>query len=109
MYYTTFFTVIVHPCKLLIIFHDCYTFRKPLIAVLALVEFFKISVRAVQLLYASKNKSTSNLEHLQHFDGNGIIGHPCKLLIIVHDCYTLRKPLVNDMHYLFIISYTLHC
>ena len=23
---------------------------------------------------------------------NGIIVHPCQLLIIVHDCYTLRKP-----------------
>ena len=69
---------------------------------------FKISVRAVQLLYDSKNKCTSNLEHLQHFDGNGIIVNPYKLLIIVHDCYTLGKPLVNDMHCLFIISHTLH-
>ena len=28
------------------------------------------------LLYNFKNKSTSNLEYLQHFDVNGIIVHP---------------------------------
>ena len=59
--------IIVHPCKLLIIVHDCYTLRKPLIAILALVQYFKIPVRDVQLMYDSKNKSTCNLEHLQHF------------------------------------------
>ena len=32
------------------------------------------------------------MEHLQHFDANGIIVQPYKLLIIAHDFYTLRKP-----------------
>ena len=49
----------------------------------ALLQIFKIPVRAVPLLCDSKNKATTNLEHLQHFDANGIIVHPCKLLIIV--------------------------
>ena len=42
----------------------------------------------------AKNKSTSNLVHLQQFDANGIIVHPYKLLIILHDCYTLTKPYI---------------
>ena len=42
----------------------------------------------------TQNKSTSNLEHLQHSDANEIIVHPSKLLIIVHDFYTLRKALI---------------
>ena len=84
--------IIVHPCKLLIIVHDCYTLRKPLKAILAIVQFVKIPVRAIQLLYDYKNKLWSNLKHLQQFDANGIVLHPCKLLIIVHDCYTHRKP-----------------
>ena len=84
--------IIVHPWKLLISVHDCYTLRKPWKAILAIVQFFKIPVRAVQLLYNYRSKSTSNLENFQQFDANGIIVHPCKLLIIVHDYYTLRKP-----------------
>ena len=39
-------------------------------------------------------KSTSNLEPQEHSDANGIIVHSSKLLIIVHDCYTLRKALI---------------
>ena len=82
--------MIVHPSKLLIIVHDCYTLRKALIAIIATVQFFKIPLRVVHWVYLSRNKSTSNLEVLQHSDVNGIIVHPSKLLIIVHDCYTLR-------------------
>ena len=85
--------IIVHPCRLLIIVHDCYTLIKALIAIIATVQFFEIALCVVQLLYDSRNKSTSNLDPLQHSDPNGIIVHPCKLLIIVHDCYTLRKAL----------------
>ena len=48
----------------------------------------------VQREYNSTNKVTSNLEHLQHADANGIIVHPSKWLIIVHDFYTLRKALI---------------
>ena len=83
--------IIEHPCKLLNIVHDCYTLRKALIAIIATVQFFKIPLWVVQLVYDSRNTSTSNLEPLQHSDPNGIIVHPCKLLIIIHDCYTLRK------------------
>ena len=90
--------IIVHPYKLLIIVHDCYTLRKLYIAILALLYFFKIPVRAVHSLYDSRNKSTSNLEHLQQFDANGIIVQPYKLLIIAHDCYTLRT------HYIAILA-----
>ena len=86
--------IIVHPCKLLIIIHGCYTLRRPIIAILALVQFFKIQVAPVHLPYDSRNTSTSNLEHLQHFDANGIIVYPCKLLIIVHGCYILRRPII---------------
>ena len=32
--------------------------------------------RVVRLVYDSRNKSTSNLEPLQHSDPNGIIVHP---------------------------------
>ena len=84
--------IIVHTCKVLIIVHDCYTLSKPSIAIIAIVQFYKIPLRVVYLVYDSTNKSTSNLEPLQHSDVDGIIVHPCKLLIIVHDCYTLRKP-----------------
>ena len=49
-------------------------------------------MKGVRLLYYSRNTSTNNLEYLQHFDANGIIVQPYKLLIIVHDCYTFRKP-----------------
>ena len=86
--------IIVHPCKLLIIAHGCYILRKPLIAIVATVQFFKIQVAHVHLPYNSRNTSTSNMEHLQHFDANGIIVHPCKLLITVHGCYTLRRTLI---------------
>ena len=48
----------------------------------------------VHLVYGSRNKFTSNLEPLIHSDANSIIVHLCKLLIIVQDCYTLRKALV---------------
>ena len=48
----------------------------------------------VHRVYDSRNKSTSNLEHLQPSDANGIIVYPTKLLIIVHDCFTLRKALI---------------
>ena len=82
---------IVHPYNLLIIVHDCYILRKPYIAILDLSIFFKILVRAVHSLYDSRNKSSSNLEHLQQLYANGIIAHPYKLLNIVHDCYKLRK------------------
>ena len=83
--------IIVHPCKLLIIVHDCYTLRKALIAIIAWVQFFKIPLWVVRLVYESINKSTSNLEPLLHSDANGIIVHPCKLLIIVHDCYNSER------------------
>ena len=86
--------IIVHPCKLLSIVHDCYTIRKPWITILAIVQCCKIQLRVVHLVYTSWNKSTSKLEALQHSDANGIIVHPCKLLIIIHDCCTLRKPLI---------------
>ena len=85
---------IVHPSKVLIIFDDCYTLRKALIAIIATVEFFKIPLWVVHLVYDSRNKSTSNLELLQHSDANGIVVHPCKLLITVLDFYTLRKALI---------------
>ena len=87
--------IIVHPCKPLIIVHGCYTLRRPLIAIVAVVQFFKIQVSPVYLPYHCRYISTSNLEHLEHFDPNGIIVHPCKLLIIVHGCYTLRRPLIT--------------
>ena len=51
----------------------------------------------VHRVYYSRNKSTSNFEHLQHADANGIIVHTSNLLIIVHDCYTLRKALIAIM------------
>ena len=86
--------IIVHPSKLLIIVHDCYTLRMGLIAIIATVQLFKIPLSVVHRVYNSSNKSTSNLETLQHSDANGIIVHPSKLLIIVHDCYTLRKRLI---------------
>ena len=41
-----------------------------------------------------RNKSTSNLEHLQHSEANGIIVHRSKMLVTVQDCYTLRKALI---------------
>ena len=86
--------IIVHPTKRLIIVLYCYTLRKALIAIIVTVQFFKIPLRVVHRVYDSRNKSTSNLEPLQHSDANGIIVHPSKLLIIVHDCYTLRKALI---------------
>ena len=89
--------IIVHPTKLLIIVHDCYTLRKALITIIATVQLYKIPLRVVHRLYDSRNKSTSNLEHFQHSDANGIIVHPSKLLIIVHDRYTLRKALIAIM------------
>ena len=67
----------VHYCKLLTIVHDCYILTKPSIRILGLLQLFKIPVRAVQVLYDSKNKPESNLEHVQHFDANGIVVHPC--------------------------------
>ena len=87
--------IIVHPCKLLIILHDCCTLRKALIAIIGTVQFFKIPCWVVQLVYDTRNKSTSNLEPLPHSDANGIIVQPCKLLIIVHDSYTLRKAFID--------------
>ena len=84
--------IIVHTNKLLVIVHGCYRLRKPLIAFLALLQFFKIAVRPVHSLQDSGNKFTSNLEHLKEFVANGVIVHPYKLLTIVHNCYTLRKP-----------------
>ena len=86
--------VIVHPSKLLIIVHDCYTLRKALIAIIATVQLFKSPLRVAHRLYDSRNKTTSNLEPLQHSFANGIMVHPSKLLIIVQDCYTLRKALI---------------
>ena len=86
--------IIVHPSKLLIIAHDFYTLRKALIAIIAIVQCFKIPLSVVHRVYDSRKKSTSNLETLQHSDANGIIVHPSKLLIIVHDFYTLRKALI---------------
>ena len=71
-------------CKLFIIVHKFYTLRKPFKGNLAPVQFLKTPVSAIELLCDSKNKSTSNLEHLQYFDPNSIIVHPCKLFIIVH-------------------------
>ena len=50
--------------------------------------------RVVRLVYDSRNKSTCNLEALQHSEPSIIIVHPSKLLIIDHDCYTLRKALI---------------
>ena len=89
--------IIVHYCKLLIIVHDCYALRRALIAIIATVQFFKIPLWVVHLVYISRNKSTSNLEPLQHSDLNGIIVHARKLLIIVHDCCTLRKALIANI------------
>ena len=86
--------IIVHPSKLLIIVHDCYTLRKALIAIISTVQFFKTSLRVVHGVYDSRKKSTINFEPLQHSDANGIIVHPSNPLIIVHDCYTLRKALI---------------
>ena len=74
--------IIVHHCKLLIIVHSCYTLRRPLIAIVALVQFFKVQVDPVHLPYHCRNISTSNLEHFEHFDPNGIILHPCKLSLL---------------------------
>ena len=87
--------IIVHPYKLLIILHDFYTLRKRLIAILALLQFFKIPVRPVHVLQDSGIKFISSLEHLQQFDANDILFHHYKILIIVHDCYTLRKPSIG--------------
>ena len=42
--------IIVLSYKLLIIVHDCYKLRKPLIAISALLQLFKIPVRPVHLL-----------------------------------------------------------
>ena len=89
--------IIVHPFKLLTIVHDCYTLRKALIAVIATVQLFNIPLSEVHRVYDTRNKSTSNLEPLQHFDVNGIIVHPFKLFIIVYDCCTLRKALIVIM------------
>ena len=86
--------IIVHPSKLLIIVHDCYTLKKALLSIIATVQLFKIPLLVVHWVYDSRNKSTSNLEHLQHSYANGITVHFSKLLIIVHDCYTLRKALI---------------
>ena len=87
--------IIVHPSKLLIIVHDCYTLRNALIAIIvAIAQFFKIPLLVVHRVYDSRNKSTSNMEHLQHSDANGIIVHPSKKLIIIHHCYTLKKTLI---------------
>ena len=86
--------IIVHPSKLLIIVHDCYTLRKALLAIIATVQFFKIPLWVLHRVYNSRNKSTSHLEPLQHSDANSIIVHPSKPLIIVHDCYILRKALI---------------
>ena len=89
--------IIVHPSKLLIIVQDCYTLRKALIPIIATVQFFKIPLSVVHRVYDSRNKSTSNLEPLQHSDANDIIVHPSTLLIIVHDCFTLRKALIPNI------------
>ena len=89
--------IIVHPSKLLIIVQDCYTLRKALIPIIATVQFFKIPLWVVHRVYDSRNKSTSNLEPLQHSDANVIIVHPSTLLIIVHDCYTLRKASIPNV------------
>ena len=86
--------MIVHHSKLLIIVHDCYTLRKALIPIIATVQFFKIPLCVTQLMYNSRNNSTSNLDPLQHSDANGIIVHPSKLLIIVHDFHTVIKALI---------------
>ena len=86
--------IIVHPSKLLIIVHDCYTLRKALIAIIATVQLYKIPWLVVHRVYGTRNISTSNLQSQKHSDANGIIVHPTKLLIIVRDCYTLRKTLI---------------
>ena len=86
--------IIVHNSTLLIIVHDCYTLRKALIAIIATVQLFNIPLSEVHRVYDTRNKSTSNLKPLQHSDVNGIIVQPSKLLILVHDCYTLRKALI---------------
>ena len=86
--------IIIYPCKLLIIVHDCYTLRKPYIVILALLQIFKIPVRALHLLLGSSKKSSHNLVLLQQIEANGIIVQPYKLLIIVHDFYSLRKPYI---------------
>ena len=52
---------------------------------------------SVQLLYDFKNKSTSNLEHLQHFDANGITVHPYKVLIIV------THQIANSLNYFYYV------
>ena len=75
--------IILHPSKLLIIVHGCYTLRRPLIVIAAPVHFFKIQVSPVHLPYHSRNISSSHLEQLEHFAPNGIIVHPCKLLSMV--------------------------
>ena len=67
--------IIVHPCKVLNIVHDFYVLREPLIAIIAIIQIFKLPLRVVHLVYDSKNKSTSNLEHLQQSDANGIMAH----------------------------------
>ena len=85
--------IIVHPYKLLIIVNDCYTLRKPWIAILATLQLLRNPLRVVHLVYVSIKKSTSDMEPLQCSDANVIIVHPCKVVIIVHDCYTLRKRL----------------
>ena len=86
--------IIVHPCKLLIIVHDCYTLRKALIVIIVTVQIFKIPLSVVRLVYDFRKKCTSNLQPLQHSYTYGIIVHPFKLLVIVHDWYTLRKALI---------------
>ena len=47
---------------------------------------------ALKFLYDFNNQSAIHLQHLQQFDANGIIVYPYKVLIIVHNYYTLRKP-----------------
>ena len=56
----------------------------------SLLQFFKIPERAVEFLY--NFKTNPQVEYLQHLDENGIVVHPYKVLIIIHDSYTLRKP-----------------
>ena len=53
------------------------------------------------------------MEHSQQFDANGIIVHPYKLLIIVHDCYTLRKLYIAILALLYFLKFRwelyIHC
>ena len=69
-----------HECTPLVAIHYCpwllHT-QKALNSYYSNSSVFKIQLCLIQFLFDSWNKSTSNLEHLQHSAANGIIVQPC--------------------------------